>query len=769
MQRRFDVDSASYAIKEAEDSIHDSNTDDDDNNESNENEDNGDLNGISFEAINRETVDELISNTMAGFHPDQPTYRIQKKLKKIRRIFPVIKKYGLLPPQFNALFEVIMSKKLPIGTSKRLVHYLLPRGDITDEYIVRIIASISHKEKILDLAAELLKWTISVYDIIAIKEKLRRLYHVLFHFLSYETIRPYACHLLYYLTRREHVTPFRVMRLKELIEDVKDNRELIGLMVVYQTYDLKIDVPHNVRLANRFVFQNPFPEIKNDITSIRQIWDNEYTMSPETEKPVFRLPAHKKPKYKKSSEKIAPEYQKTTPLELDIIDVTHIVNHIENLELSEQLSAVLDNRKMQHILVSKPDGTALNRLGFWITQKIMDLLRWGNKRDVGKHELREMLKKFVKVTRFAKSQLPCIEQFLFAYIPIWNGFDFDTEIFELITFIKPRDYKELYDHILKPLSELFIISDTKWKSRLILCYTDWLANWGLLDWRRHFQLRRDTDADMEFITYAFAGLTFNTNYFHTIEQMVQYVGQLSVTGFLLENDHPLIQHAGLSFFELAATLSLQDNIPDIIIPEAAFIQRTLYSVSAMPISRLCGIIYTYKLAFEENENKTEEWMSQHTPKYLQHFNEYVTDICNSLWRNKFLDDSWQEKVTTSLSRGVLAFFHDLCQERAVEANYTSSLTHSPALVGFAKKFMESLENEAQTLIKHSQPVTAQYLTRLKEAGGVQWNYLKYRIEYLEYLSNLGLTGIHMFLFGTMGSLKKHKRKLSTTPSISQLE
>lgn len=67
--------------------------------------------------------------------------------------------------------------------------------------------------------------------------------------------RAAACHLLYFITKREHVVPHRIRRLKELIESERDNAELIGLLLVYQTYDFTIIVPHNVRLVNAFVFE----------------------------------------------------------------------------------------------------------------------------------------------------------------------------------------------------------------------------------------------------------------------------------------------------------------------------------------------------------------------------------------------------------------------------------------------------------------------------------------------------------------------------------
>lgn len=123
-------------------------------------------------------------------------------------------------------------------------------------------------------------------------------------------------------------------------------------------------------------------------------------------------------------------------------------------------------------------------------------------------------------------------------------------------------------------------------------------------------------------------------------------------GLLTEEDNPLMQHAGLSFFELIATISLQDDIPDIVIPAATFVHRNFFAASAMPVDRICGIIYKYKLAFEENDSKTEDWMSKHTPQYLEHFNTYMMDMCNALWRNLGLSKSKNDNMPFALTEYV---------------------------------------------------------------------------------------------------------------------
>jgi hypothetical protein len=86
---------------------------------------------------------------------------------------------------------------------------------------------------------------------------------------------------------------------------------------------------------------------------------------------------------------------------------------------------------------------------------------------------------------------------LFDYLKTWNGFEFEDEIFELITYIKPTNYKDFYELALMRLYRLYIVSDVKWKAKLIVCYTDLLNNWALLDWNRHSKLGKSKESNID--------------------------------------------------------------------------------------------------------------------------------------------------------------------------------------------------------------------------------------------------------------------------------
>lgn len=130
---------------------------------------------------------------------------------------------------------------------------------------------------------------------------------------------------------------------------------------------------------------------------------------------------------------------------------------------------------------------------------------------------------------------------------------------------------------------------------------------------------------------------------------IQHVDRLSVIGYVLEGDNPLLQHASLSFFEFVSSMSTHHDIPEIIIPAGPLVYRSFFSTSGMAMARICGIINQYKKAFEANERKTGDWITRHTVEYLNHFNTYVMDVCNAIWRNLALNRTNQHELAFSFT------------------------------------------------------------------------------------------------------------------------
>lgn len=698
-----------------------------------------------------EELDSAMEDILRNYHPRLTKHSTVIFSDKVVRYFPLIRQYGLKQEQFNTLGDIMLNYKLPIGITRKLLRILIPRDSVPEAFIVKIIGLLSNTKSDRVYVNHLLIWAISVFELVDSLTTIRKLYGVMFHYLTYRTTRNTICHLLYYLTRKEDVIPYRVRKLHELVDSEKDTASLIGLLLVYRSFNPEVKVPVNVRLGEMFVFRHPNPQLKTDLTHIRLQKEN-HEAFPNSRKPYLVLPSTKKLKKARKGR----EYDEEMNLGLDIL---RIYDNIQELHYSDQLQAVLDDREIQHLLVCNPDEIAIARLSYWIGHKILYLIRWNNSNDVGKFELKELLEKLLKFTHFAKSQLPVVQAFLREYLRIWNGIDFQDIIFDLITYVNPSDFSDIYQSILLPLYKRYYVHDVTWKSKLILCYTEWLKNWALLDWRGHTRMMKTPTVqgdDIDRITCMFEGLSFDIDYFGMIQKFVEHVDRICVMGLLTENDHPLMQHAALSFFELVAAIPLKHDVPEIIMPAANLVNRCFFASNAMAVSRICGIIKQYKDAYIENEEKSEDWMSRHSSEYLKHFNVYTTDLCNSLWRN--MSFSKLSGSGFEVTDEVIKELGELCEKRGEELKMTFSITHSGALAGYSKRFMRELEKEQTALIHHTEPVTLDYLKALGEQGGIKLNYLEYRVAYLNYLNDMGLKGIHDLLYACMTTLIKRRER-----------
>ncbi len=105
----------------------------------------------------------------------------------------------------------------------------------------------------------ILKWIILVYDLVPSKASLHKLYPLFFHYLDYESLRytmscecllnnvsqwatfsrPLLATILYRITRREDVLPFRVRRLYVLQAKNPGDQAILGLMMLFKVRSLR--------------------------------------------------------------------------------------------------------------------------------------------------------------------------------------------------------------------------------------------------------------------------------------------------------------------------------------------------------------------------------------------------------------------------------------------------------------------------------------------------------------------------------------------------
>lgn len=77
-------------------------------------------------------------------------------------------------------------------------------------------------------------------------------------------------------------------------------------------------------------------------------------------------------------------------------------------------------------------------------------------------------------------------------------------------------------------------------------------------------------------------------------------------GLQADGDHPLLQHAAASLYELIASFVAKFDLPFILFPNRGIVYRLLGSADVTAVSRMCGILLQYKSEVESLKKRKEQ-------------------------------------------------------------------------------------------------------------------------------------------------------------------
>lgn len=252
-----------------------------------------------------------------------------------------------------------------------------------------------------------------------------------------------------------------------------------------------------------------------------------------------------------------------------------------------------------------------------------------------------------------------------------------------------------------------------------------------------------------------------------IQQLVEHANLLSLT-ISQSNPSSMAISRVLFFYETFASVYSQPTLIHklrIIYPPSQLIYILLFTSSASELSRLCSILSIYKQAFgiattRQSEARQSKSVHKYTKDNLDHFNGYVMDICNCLWRGKALDRKERNALGCLVDPAVAIRL----QEYVVTVSQSTfaalfRISHSPALCSFADTHLRELEDQHEDLIeaRHAGPVTAGSLKQLADRGGLQLNWQDYKLGILKHLEFAGLVGPRELMYNTMTSLMGAKK------------
>ncbi|KAG0250868.1 hypothetical protein BG011_008026 [Mortierella polycephala] len=713
--------------------------------------------------LSLEEADESILNVLeriernAGVKGGKPTV-----IRALSSLDVTIRSFGLDQDQLTQMLGIILTGKLDDTTTRKMIKLMLPRQKVPEMCGVKVLGSLGRKLS-FPCQAGLLRWLILVYDILDGRTKLQQLYGVAFHFLSYETLRPSLCHLLYYLTRRDDVKSFRIRKLQDLLLIVGKEPALTGLLHIYKSYRPEL-IMTPLPLTNQTIFKCPDQTTANLIAELQEKWSHlgtnqSYDISFTGSKdPIVRSKAKRQKLAHSSIPDTLSIYRKgadgkALPLS-QIASLDSLVAHIDTLALPDQLSSVLSSRLLQHVLCLQPSHLIVERISYWLGQELMDLWYWTEKTEATRARFATILSKVVEVTMTIKAKL--------------------------------------FGQFLKPLHGLFYLLGPVWKGELLLCYTNLLQRWAQFRWKDYLEFGKGPylpKQGQEGLRRLFSKLAPNVDYMQSIREFIKHVDRISGVALEMEQDHIAIQHGVLSFFDLVSTFTEAYKLPlAVIIPDSTTVYRCFLSDSGMAVSRICGVVYQYKQAFEAFEHEQQlqyELLVQsqlsnkddagdgpgktpnlpppievpgYSREYVVLFNSFVMDICNFLWRNRAFNKSDKNARGFLMDQHAIGHAKQICMGGGLSMNNMLSLTHSLAMSGYSARFLRSLEERDSVPVERrlKAPASAPALKDMVAKGGLNMTFEEYRIQYLDFLEQKGFQGISQFLYDCITNLLQKK-------------
>jgi len=128
--------------------------------------------------------------------------------------------------------------KLEQSVLEEILHDLHPAERVPSSVIFKVISSLGSGtwKPSASTQAALLRWLMSVHEVLEEPNVLDRVYSVLFNLLDMISIRTDLCHLLCLITRRKHVKQFRARQLLDLNLSPGPDPSLTALLKTFQHY-----------------------------------------------------------------------------------------------------------------------------------------------------------------------------------------------------------------------------------------------------------------------------------------------------------------------------------------------------------------------------------------------------------------------------------------------------------------------------------------------------------------------------------------------------
>ncbi|XP_011770132.2 centromere protein I isoform X1 [Macaca nemestrina] len=648
---------------------------------------------------------------------------LEKHLKTVEN---VAWKNGLASEEIDVLLNIALSGKFGNAVNTRILKCMIPATVISQDSVVKAVSWLCVDKCSGSTKVLFYRWLVAMFDFIDRKEQINLLYGFFFASLQDDALCPYVCHLLYLLTKKENVKPFRVRKLLDLQAKMGMQPHLQALLSLYKFFAPAL-ISVSLPVRKKIYFKNSENLWKMALLAVKQ---RNQGPSPEPLK-LMLGPANVRPlKRKWNSLSIIPVLNSSSytkecgkkemslsdclnrsgsfPLE-QLKSFPQLLQNIHCLELPSQMGSVLNNSLLLHYINCVRDEPVLLRFYYWLSQTLQEECIWYkvNNYEHGK-EFTNFLDTIIRAECFLQEGFYSCEAFLYKSLPLWDGLCCRSQFLQLVSWIPFSSFSEVKPLLFDHLAQLFFTSTIYFKCSVLQSLKELLQNW-LLWLSMDIHMKPVTNSPLE---------TTLGGSMNSVSKLIHYVGWLSTTAMRLESNSTFLLHFILDFYEKVCDIYINYNLPLVVLFPPGIFYSALLSLDTSILNQLCFIMHRYRknlTAAKKNElvQKTKSEFNFSSKTY-QEFNHYLTSMVGCLWTSK------------PFGKGIYIDPEILEKTGVTEYKNSLNVIHHPSFLSYAVSFLLQESPEERTV-------------NVSSIQGKKWSW------YLDYLFSQGLQGLKLFI------------------------
>ncbi|XP_075040769.1 centromere protein I [Mixophyes fleayi] len=654
--------------------------------------------------------------------------------------------HGIPANGIDILLRLVLSGNLGDNVNTRILKCLLPATEILQDSVITSVSlfctgKISSKTQIL-----FLRWLISVFDLIPCKDVLSTFYNFFFCLLQDDKLCPSLCHLLYLLTRTEHVRVYRVRILLELQSRKGIQPHILGLLSIYKVFCpelVSLTLPRRVKMYFKscsLLFTSELRAV-NKRNASDPVGDSRLCLGRWNNLPLqsrkrkwnsnTHVPVCSRFGWVNDSSSFSVNLvssDSTFPVE-KLQTFSQLLENILKLELPAQMGCVLKNPLLLNYISCIKEDDSLLRLNYWLAFTLNEECAWYTGKKHLKEEVESFLNTIVNAQEFLQARLAGSEEFLYKCLPHWNGCHY-SQILSLISWISLPTFADIESLLFETLTQLFVSSSLYFQLDVLKSLKKLLQNWLV---KHSVYTEHSSSSKSETLS----GLMTS------VDNMIQFTGRLCTLGLQLHNS-PLVLYFILDFYTLVCDIYMRFSLPLIVLPPPVVFYSALLCTDCVNLNLLCHIMYRYRdnlLTAKRNEQQKTGYVHLNiSSQTFLLYNQYLTAMVGCLWTSQaFHLDSHPQGIKTDPE----------VFERAGVPNYkkTFNIVFHPALMGFSTSFLRERLSEEK-------------MFELHVLKGRYWD------AYIDFLCSEGMSNLKLFLEDSVNRVSSKKKETNALPSTS---